>query len=185
MPTRRTAALRQGRASLADARYFITFCTQKRNPALIMPVTSDAIARILTRLEEDGDWKPLAYTIMPDHIHILAVLSGRLTVSQVVGKMKALTNPTLKIAGAAWQENFFEHRLRPDEIAGAYARYIFLNPYRAQLIRQTETWPYWTKSAVHEFDFISQLIDGRLPPMEWLTTSTEMTGLRVEDVGVD
>jgi putative transposase len=109
---------------------------------LTAPVTAAAIAKVLMRIEQDGDMELLAHTIMPDHVHILAALCGRLTVSQAVGKLKAPTKPALRSAGATWQENFFEHRLRPEDAAGAYARYIFLNPYRARLIPRIEVWRY-------------------------------------------
>jgi REP element-mobilizing transposase RayT len=185
MPTRRTAALRRGRISSAGARYFLTFCTRNREPKLTAPVTGAALAGILARLEKDGDWELMAQTIMPDHMHILAILSGRLTVGQAVGKFKALTKPALKVARAAWQENFFEHRLRPEEAAGPYLRYIFLNPYRAQLIQRLGVWPFWRKSQTHEFDFSDSLIEDRFPPEEWLTSDVATSGLRTEDIGAD
>jgi len=185
MHTRMTASLRRGRVNSAGARYFITICSQRRNSSLTAPDCAAAISGVLDRLEADGDLDLLAHTIMPDHIHVLAILSGKLSISQVVGKLKTLTKPALRIAGANWQDNFFEHRLRPEEAAGIYALYIFLNPYRAHLIQAVDVWPFWKRANAHGFDFVAQLINGKLPPVEWLTSDIEALGLRTDDVGVD
>jgi putative transposase len=41
-----------------------------------------------------------------------------------------------------WQDGFFEHRLRSQESAEAKAQYIRMNPIRAGLINESESWPY-------------------------------------------
>ena len=122
---------------------------------------------------------------MPDHLHVLATMSSRLTVGQVIGKFKMQTNAALNSSDVHWQENFFEHRLRPEDITGNYARYIFLNPYRDKLIARCETWPFWSKAKDVDLDFVHSLDAGGLPPEEWLTTEIESLGVRHDFVGVD
>ncbi len=122
---------------------------------------------------------------MPDHLHVLATLSGRLAVGQAVGKIKTLTKPALTSAGAAWQENFHEHRLRPADLPGNYARYIFLNPYRGKLIGRCEHWPFWTKAPNVDFDFMQLLDVGRWPPEEWLTADMVSLGVDGKAIGAD
>ena len=185
LPTRRTADLRKGRTSLAGARYFITICAQRPERRLVLPATAEAVSGILARIEKDGDATFLASTIMPNHLHLLALLTGRLTLSRVVGKLKALTEPVLRVEGPRWQENFFEHRLQPEDRASDYARYIFLNPYRAGLIRRNDEWPWWRRSPEHGFDFLSMLDDGRFPPVEWLQMDDEALGVMPETAGND
>ena len=68
----------------------------------------------MSEAEKDGDATCMASTIMPDHLHFLAILSDRLSISRVVGKFKALTQPAMRAEGLCWQANFFEHRLRPE-----------------------------------------------------------------------
>ena len=185
LPTRQTADLRKGRISLAGARYFITICAQRPERRLVLPATAEAVSGILARIEKDGDATFLASTIMPDHLHLLALLTGRLSMSRMVGKLKALTEPVLRVGGLRWQENFFEHRLRPEDRAGDYARYIFLNPYRAGLIRQNEEWPWWRRSPEQGFDFLPMLDEGRFPPVAWLQMDDETLGVMPETVGDD
>ena len=119
----------------------------------------------------------MAATVMPDHMHVLLQLGERLTIGQLVGKLKAKTKTALAQHGLRWQENFYEHRLRPDELANGYAFYIFMNPYRAGLIKRHTLWPYWQCPASARFDFQSLLEDGLYPPREWVECDFSRFGL--------
>jgi putative transposase len=120
---------------------------------------------------------------MPDHLHALFVLKDHLSVGQVVGKLKACSRPALLESRAKWQRDFFEHRLRPDDEANDFARYVFLNPYRAGLLARRAEWSYWLRKEDVDFDFLSMLDEGRFPPSEWLTLGTEQLGLQADRIG--
>ncbi len=184
-PVRRTADLRRHRVSFPCARYFITVCADRPENRLVSPNISSSIASVLDRAEADGDWEIMARTIMPDHIHLLVTLGDRLEVHRVVAKLKSLTATTFRGERASWQENFHEHRLRPDEVPGPYARYIFLNPYRAGLIGRSTEWPLWRRSAKHDFDFMHMLEDGKYPPPEWLTCNLDALNVSAANIGRD
>ena len=176
---------------------------------------TDGILSALDALQQDGDIRWLCFTIMPDHVHLLFELGERLTVSQIVGKFKALSqrvgNTSVAASGAPtmpqpagrsnvgaalaqtaangavnggrspasgaptlrWQRNFFEHRLRPGEPANNYARYIFMNPYRAGLIGPRDVWPHWRCAPAAQFDFLPMLDEGRFPPPAWFATESD------------
>jgi len=119
-------------------------------------------------MQSDGDMTLLAATIMPDHTHLLLRLTERLSIGRVRAKMKSLTRTQLRAANMAWQRNFFEHRLRPDDSANSYAYYIFMNPYRKALIERMSPWPYWYRHPDADFDFLGMLEDGVYPPEEWM-----------------
>ncbi len=38
------------------------------------------------------------------------------------------------MAGLAWLGNFYEHRLRPDELIATVLQYLHLNPYHARFV---------------------------------------------------
>lgn len=171
--------------SLAGARYFITICARRPEDRLVQPSVAGAITSALERMERDGDADLVAYTVMPDHVHLLASLTGRLSLSRLVGKFKALTELAMRAGCLQWQENFFDHRLRPEDRTGDYALYVFLNPYRAGLICHDEVWPWWRKSAVHDFDFVSMLDSGRYPPRAWIDAEPSAQGVSVDTVGCD
>jgi hypothetical protein len=117
-------------------------------------------------IDEARDGVLLAATIMPDHVHLLISLGSRLTVSQVVAKLKAAV--TRAHSSVQWQFNFFEHCLRHDAVAEDFAFYIFMNPYIAALCSLDEAWPGWMPSHQVRWTFEDKLREGGLPQKEWL-----------------
>ena len=179
-PVRRTEDLRRGRTSSPSARYFVTCCAIRPCRTLTEPPLAAVILDFLQSLSTAGDIALLAATVMPDHLHVLLTLGGRLRLSRVIGKFKTQTRPAMLAHDAAWQANFFEHRLRPDEDAEPYARYVFMNPYRAGLLPRTEPWPWWRAEA--DFEFLRLLPEGH-PPAAWMTAPWEQVGIDDTVVG--
>jgi putative transposase len=165
MHTRRTDDLRKRRISIPGTRYFLTCCMSRPMAGVALPSACRAIREAFDRLSSDENWCFHAATIMPDHIHVIFVLGGNLGFARLISKLKTLSIcPTFQ-----WQPNYFEHRLRPDELANTYARYIFLNPYRAGLLPRCSVWPHWIVGANGgNWDFMIHLEDGKFPPSEWL-----------------
>ncbi len=179
---RRTADLRKGRVSLPGARYFVTCAAVRPCATLVTPACAAAIRAGLDQLINAVDIVPICATIMPDHMHAVFVLTGRLPVGRVMGKFKSLSRVALAAHQAEWQRGFFEHRLRPGERTDPYARYLFLNPYRAGLLPRMAVWPHWMTGSV-PIEFQNMLDEGRYPPEEWLEMEPEALGLRPEDIG--
>ena len=178
-PVRKTQNLRKGRQSITGARYFLTCCLRRPARDLVLPDVSRMVRKSFETIEKDGNWSILAATLMPDHLHILFTLGQPLSIGRVIAKFKMLS----KAAGIEWQNDFYEHRLRPDDAASAFARYIFMNPYRAGLVSRNEVWPHWIMSGDDAiFDFIPLLEEGRYPPTEWLDQDE---GLDIEVMGKD
>jgi len=133
----------------------------------------------MERLSIDGDWALLAATTMPDHVHVLFELSGKLALDRIVAKMKTLS----RCKPITWQSNFFEHRLRSNEQEGLFAKYIFMNPYRANLLARREKWPHWiVGSTGGNWDFLNMLESGCFPPEEWLNESEDLEPNCVRDM---
>ena len=184
-PVRHTAELHKGRVSLCEATYFLTCCAVRPTSRLTNTVVASEISETIEKLVHVGDIRPICFTIMPDHIHALVILTGKLRIGQVVGKFKAITRTGLASAGSRWQQDFYDHRLRPDEQAGSFARYIFLNPYRAGLIARNQLWAHWRIWPDVELDFLDQLKKDRYPPAEWLDADLVELELSAESVGAD
>ena len=185
VPIRKTGDLRKGRVSVPGARYFITCACVRPTDQLISGECPEAIDSAIQLLNEHHDMTLLAATIMPDHVHLLFQLGQRLSVSRVIGKWKAITKTALARSGLSWQQNFYEHRLHTDDTLEPFARYVFLNPYRARLIPSTATWPHWRKGGGVSFDFEAMLIDGQYPPEAWISEDLKTMGLETEWVGGD
>lgn len=84
LPVRKTARLRIGRVSVPGARYFITACVQGREPVLTSDAVLNRVRCGLDELTEAGDWRELAFVVMPDHVHALFTLGERLPLDRVI-----------------------------------------------------------------------------------------------------
>jgi REP element-mobilizing transposase RayT len=168
MPTRQTERLHNYRHSVAGARYFITCCTGGRLAGLTQPAIRETILNEVQQSDHQEDTTTLAFVLMPDHLHWLFSLGARLAIGRVVARLKAETHATLGKADFSWQRDFFEHRLRSEESAEDYARYLFLNPYRARLLPPASTWPGWWCPTPRLLQFTDRLDASGGPPAEWL-----------------
>lgn len=176
-PTRKTADLRKGRASITGARYFVTLTTANRSAGLTMDTISPSLKDCLRQLQQDEDIDLHCGTFMPDHVHLLFTLGQRLSLSQIIQKFKSQSKPALNSHQLKWQANYFEHRLRPDVELENFALYIFLNPYRRKLLALNEEWPDWILNRNYKPLFIQNLRDSKYPQVEWLQNE-----LRWEDL---
>ena len=105
------------------------------------------MARSLHGLEIWRDTKLLAWTLMPDHLHLLITLSHADSLQSVVQKVKSNTARELKSndlnLGQIWASAFHDRALRWDEDIRGVARYVVLNPVRAGLVERVGDYPYW------------------------------------------
>ena len=104
---------------------------------------------------------------MPDHLHLLVRLTGNLTITRCVARLKAKTRPTLLSRNLSWQANFFEHRLRDGDLVEDVLRDIFLNPYRNGVTAINDSYRWFWLSKEDESRF-KPGTDNGLPFPEWL-----------------
>ena len=169
LPVRKTDHLHRHRVSLPGCRYFLTFCALRPVDVLTHPALGQRLLAQIRELFTGQDATFLCATLMPDHAHVLFRLGDRLTLGQLAGKFKAKTAAALEQHGAIWQRDFYDRRLHSEDMSGDFARYIFLNPYRRELISRRTVWSWWQRGA-EVYDFESMLEDGLFPPAEWLAT---------------
>ena len=166
-PTKGHAALRRGRFSSPGATYFLTLCTADKRVGLTTDSVPQAIHREIADMEADGTCTGRCHVIMPDHLHALIVLGERLSLARAVQRLKAKTSAVLHSAGLAWERGFFDHKLRADEPVDPIFRYIYLNPYRANLLPISERWPHYHCAAA-DWAWFSRQLDRDLPIPDWL-----------------
>jgi REP element-mobilizing transposase RayT len=118
--------------------------TTHRSRRLTGPIGSAVETRLLEAcLVESFDL--LAYTVMPDHIHML--VHGLRSDSNALRLVKRFKQTTsyhfVQRTGEKhlWQQSFYDHVLRPGEDPVAIAQYIVDNPVRAELAARFEDWP--------------------------------------------
>src|SRR3954471_7836976 len=153
--SRHTADLLKGRQSIPGTIYFLTWVTHQRACLLSNDASRLSARTCLTAIDGNGDGILLAATIMPDHVHLLLELGSRLTVSEVVAKIKA--GISRGSAHLKWQLNFFDYQLRPSDSAEDFAFYIFMNPYCAELCSLDHAWSGWIPSRAVRWSFEEKL----------------------------
>ena len=143
-------ALRKGRVSMVNARYFITCCTLNRASLLwengIPRLLFKQFQMLASKMELD------ALVVMPDHFHaVVRLVDGELADVLCILKSKSAReiNSVLKRTGSVWQAGFFDRKFRGDEDLAPILSYMWKNPsppgknFRCQ----KEEW-IWFKSMV-------------------------------------
>ena len=166
-PGRGHEALRRGRWSSPGAEYFLTLCTHDRRLSLTAPALASSILAGAHQLTVEGSWHLRTATVMPDHLHLLVTLGEQTDLSATIRLFKGRLTPAFRAAGLRWQRACFDHRLRPEEDRLPVFRYIFLNPYRAQLIPIGETWPSYYCSD-DDWHWFEALTNASCPFPAWL-----------------
>jgi putative transposase len=110
---------------------------------------SEAIARLVENafFAFDGDrYRLHAWTIMPNHVHVLfSVLPGA-SLGDTVGSWKRYTarqaNQQLGRNGSFWQTEYWDRFIRNEAHFNATIDYIDQNPVKAGLVSAPSLWPY-------------------------------------------
>lgn len=161
------AALRRGRWSNPGADYFLTFCTERPSTGLHQPDLTVAIWREIEVLESESRWRCRCGVVMPDHLHVVVNLVDDAPLSEVVRLCKGRLAPALRQTGLSWQEAYFDHRLRPNEDLLPVFLYVFLNPYRANLLSIGSMWTGF-RCAAEDWAWFEPLTRESQPMPEWL-----------------
>jgi REP element-mobilizing transposase RayT len=112
------------------------------------PLTTSSLAESLLDsvrfYEAEQRWHIMLFLLMPDHLHALVSFAPDESMSSVIGDWKHFQT---RQHDAAWQEGFFDHRLRDDERGEQLSEkinYIRQNPVVAGLCARAEDWPWVT-----------------------------------------
>ncbi len=98
-------------------------------------------------------WCCFLFLLMPDHLHALIAFPPHETMSAVIHDWKAWHKRT---HGIAWQDGYFDHRLRDDREFELKAHYIRQNPVVKGLCSRAEDWPWVREPLIEE-------VGGRVP----------------------
>ncbi len=104
---------------------------------------------------------------MPDHVHLLVRLGDILPLAECVRLFKGRLSPSLRTCGLNWQAGFYEHRLRAPEDVRQVFFYVYLNPYRAHLLPETQVWSGYYCHA-DDWKWFGSMTCESTPQPEWL-----------------
>ena len=124
----------------AASDFFITICCKRRETnQLCLTGIGEALLDSAKFYRERQKWFPWLFLLMPDHVHMIVASGQGRSVETVLAGWKRFTATKYRIA---WQQGFFEHRLRRNESADEKAQYIRQNSIRAGLVNEVEEWPF-------------------------------------------
>jgi len=134
-------------------RYFLTFCTDRRQRFLSDPENVAVVLPQILRAGTETRFAIPAYCFMPDHLHLL--IEGLDDGSDCRGFIKKAKQYSgfyfSKARGQTlWQRYGYERVLRNDEATLDVARYILNNPLRAGLVADVRKYPF-IGSVTHSF----------------------------------
>jgi len=114
--------------------YFATFCAYKhRKIFLSQRVTAVLIEELLFYSKIIKEL--IAYTIMPDHIHLLVEIEDVKTLSKFLQSFKTHSSKKIKeLIGKSeypiWQRGTMDHCIRNDNDFDNHLSYLFFNSYK-------------------------------------------------------
>ena len=150
------SALAQQRLTEADLiyaeqkRYFGRFDAQLEKGEfgptwLRQPAIAELVGQSL-RYFDGKAYDLLCYCLMPNHVHMVVVLSAdSASLTNTLQRLKSYTatqaNKLLDRTGAFWQPESYDHLVRPGELE-RIIRYVLENPVKAGLVDEWQKWPY-------------------------------------------
>ena len=149
LPKRKPLRLKEYDYSQTGA-YFVTVCTHNRAPvfghivggglraAPYVELSAIGIAveqAILTITKINPGVDCDIYCVMPDHVHLMVVLTGRhggRPLPEIIKRFKSYTDHLHRKSSGAplWQRGYYEHVIRNQQDFDAAAEYIRTNPAR-------------------------------------------------------
>ena len=122
--------------------------------------------KILNQYSDQWTFEVLAYCLMPNHVHILAVPRKEESLAKGIGGTNLVytqyINRKYTRSGRLWQNRFFSTIIDQDAYLWAVARYIERNPVRAHLSESAESY-IWSSAKAH----ILGINDDILSPEGW------------------
>jgi putative transposase len=134
---------------LGKYRYFLTMCTDKRRRVFVADSVVSPVRKQILRTFSEHRFEVLAYTFMPDHVHLLVEGSSDdcefpLAVRLARRRSAQACPSTLR---PLWQDGFHERILRGSDDPEPFIGYILNNPVKAGLAARATDYPFsWSVS---------------------------------------
>ncbi|MEZ5337424.1 MAG: transposase [bacterium] len=97
---------------------------------------------------------PLAWVVMPNHVHLLTRQIRGHELGKVVNQIKALSarriNRLCSNTGKLWQRAYFDRVMRDMDQLRRTVSYIHENPVQAGLVESAAAWPFSSAGSFSE-----------------------------------
>lgn len=146
--------LRRGRWSKSGLVYAVTknVLDRRSNPLIPNPMdphsskAAPIVVSVLRWLHQREWLDCVAYTVMPDHAHIVFGLGSEKTLRQVMHSFSRNSSRQIHQAvggeGRLWQKGYYDDRVEDEEEFENQVRYVLYNPVKAGHVRDPDDWPF-------------------------------------------
>jgi len=120
---------------------FVTACIKDRKAIL---ATNEAHDALVEAWGMTSQWRPCAYTILPDHVHLFCVPrvhhpESAKTWAAYWKRIASRLHPPLR---HNWQRDVWDTQMRSREHYQEKLSYMRQNPVRLGLVDRAEDWPF-------------------------------------------
>jgi len=129
----------------AQRTFFATFCVSNRQRSFEDTRLADIAKEVILGYRRREWYWLFAYSIMPDHIHMLVRLrERRRSLSRIIATIKAQIIYHARSNGLsiAFQWGYYDWVLRSNQDPREFAKYVVANPVRAKLVLSSADYPY-------------------------------------------
>ncbi len=126
---------------------------QLTHASLIAPALAPALLESTRFYHTKRRWCCFLFLLMPDHLHALIAFPRQEAMSSVLRDWKSWHR---RAHGIAWQDGYFDHRIRNDHEFELKANYIRQNPVAKNLRARAEEWSWVCEPLAEE-------VGGRVP----------------------
>jgi putative transposase len=142
---------RKPRCVLPGVAYHITQRGTNGHPVFYTDADRKSYLRLLAKTREDAGVRLLAWCLMTNHVHLIAVPEAEdsleILLRRVHGRYAQMVNARRDRTGHLWQNRFFSCALDSRHLRRALA-YVERNPVRAGMVERPEDHP-WSSARVH------------------------------------
>jgi putative transposase len=99
---------------------------------------------VLFDYRDQGKYLLHDFVVMPDHIHLLLTPAIEISLERAMQFVKGGYSYRLRKSEKiqVWQERFTNHRIRDAEDFERHREYVRMNPVRANLVPNAESYPF-------------------------------------------
>jgi REP element-mobilizing transposase RayT len=134
------------RQTIEHAGYHTISVTRGRAPVFADQANAQVVVEAIRHATQTQRAYVLAYAVMPDHLHLLVVPRGDVTISSVMQHIKRFSAKRINARsgerGSMWQQSFFDRIIRGDAHLTATIAYIEHNPVSAGLVRDASEYRF-------------------------------------------
>ena len=133
----------------------ITTNTHHRHPIFTSAAPCELLLRTIYNARSELSFHLLAFTIMPDHLHLILVPApdGLSRAMQVIkGRFARAYNRHVGGTGAVWQSRYHERTLRNEEALFRAIEYVHQNPVAAHLSSEPQAYRWSSAGGRHPTD---------------------------------